>query len=207
MAEDEVAADALNAFEVDEDELGPGFEGFVKGGKAGPREFEVMIDIADEGEVDAGFRQFDAFFRAKDGDDVGGLGFVGSGTDVVEEILGDLDREDFALGSDGGSHGQGEQTGAGANIGGGHAGFEVEGFQDGFAVVEDLTAFGFEALGPFFDFELGIEKLLVDAGFDAGVLTEKGGGGNDEEGKNAAVHEGVRFQGLGFLSRREKRRW
>jgi len=70
VVEGPFAAVAFDASEVDDDKCAAGFEGFVDGGEGVEGVFEMVVYVADEGDVDGIFGEFDGAFIADDGFDV-----------------------------------------------------------------------------------------------------------------------------------------
>lgn len=87
------------------------------------------------------------------------------------EVVGDVDGVDFAFLADQGREDAGEQPRAGSDVGDFHPGLELQGCDDLFAMVVDVSSFPFEAFDELRD--VGIFKALVDPRFDAFLLGEE----------------------------------
>ena len=89
----------------------------------------------------------------------------GGFANVIQELLGDINCQHLALLANRLGDQARVQAGAGAHIGHGHAGLEIEGLEHLGPLVENLTAFALETLDEFG--HLGFPKLIVDPWLDA----------------------------------------
>ena len=128
--------------EVYVNDAAAGLQSLDELGVVGGAVFDVVENVADEDDVDGVGGEAGIVGRGEDGGDVGGGVFA----DDVEEFLVDVDRVDF-----GGVGGEaaGEVAGAGAKVGDGFGGFEVEGGDDLIGLLPGIAGGVFEDLGPF----------------------------------------------------------
>ena len=154
--------------EIDDKQGATGAKGGGDGGQGIGGVLEVMIRVADEGDVDGVGGELDGSFGAEDGLDLGQPGLLGAGLDEVDEGGDDIDGEHAAGAADLGGDQGGEQAGAGADVGDPLSGVELQGADDFVAMVIDFAAFAFEAFDPGLGVELGIEVGIVDARTNTG---------------------------------------
>jgi hypothetical protein len=169
MPHDKIAALALDAVEVDEDNSTSGSQGVMNGLERSLRKLEVMIGVADENEIDGVLGQLGAELVTQHRLDVLDLGVLACLLIVTKEGRGYILGVNLALVSDLGGELSGEQASASANVG-----------DDLLGLGGDLSALPLELLEEVF--EIGIFKGLVDSGLDALLL---GRGWNQDQKVNA----------------------
>lgn len=132
----------------------------------------MVVNVANEYNVDRIFGEIDGALRANRGGDVGDFLLLCHSVDVFNKVLCDVHGINGASGRDFRRKHAGEKTGAGADVGDVHARLETDGSDDFVAEFVDLAALAFEHGDVFVD--IGIFEVVVDAGLDALLLGGRG---------------------------------
>ena len=174
MAEDPFATNAGDPLEVDHDELATWLQSAVERVQRSERELEVMIGVAHERHVDGVGRQLAGLLGALHQADVLDSLILAGLVDVIQKGLCDVHGVDLALGP----HFLGEQPReeprARADVGNGHAGFELAGLDDLLAFAVDFAALDLELSQE--SFQVRVLERLVDVRPNALFLGGEGAG-------------------------------
>jgi hypothetical protein len=168
MAEDPGRADPRDALEIDHDDLASRAQRPLERGQGLRGKLEVMVGVADEGQVDRVRRQFEGVGLADDTDDVRDPLHLARPVNVLDEGGRDVHGVDLALWTDLRREQAREEAGAGADVRHDHARFEPAGGQDLLPLGVDLAAFNFEGFDEAGD--IGGFKGLVDSRANALLL-------------------------------------
>ena len=192
--------------EIEQDELSAGTKGLVDGSHGLLGILEMMVGVADEGQIDGVWRQFTGCRSADYASYVFQPRFLGSLLDVLDEFPGDVHSIDPSLGTDLDGKQAGEKARAGTDVGNYHAGLEFAGGHDLLSLPENLPALAVSDLVC----DVRIFILLVDTREDAFLLgmsraVAEGKKGKQQSGKvpggaSGGVHHGS-SRGLGLSFR------
>jgi hypothetical protein len=157
----EVGALPLDAVEVDDDESAARLERREDRGEVLLRPLEVVVDVADEDDVDARGRQTGRVVGALHHVDVRQRLEEGALPQVFDELGRDLEREDAPGRPDARREERLEEAGAGADVGDPHPRRELARRRDQEALRRDLALVALEVRDPFADVR-DVAELLVD---------------------------------------------
>src|SRR5262249_36823548 len=150
---------ARDTLEIDDNQSATGTQGSVDRSHRLEGIFEMMIGIADEGQIDGFFRQLYRVGLADHADHVFEALFLAGLLDIFDELGGNIHGMPLAPGADLFRKKAREQSGAGADVAHGHAGLELSGSNDVLTFGEDFPALEFKFPDELLDIRI-LERLV-----------------------------------------------
>ena len=142
------------------------------------RKLEVVINVADEHQINRIWRKLGRILLADHADDVLHLLLVSGFLDVVHKFLCNVHGINLPRSSDRRRNHSSEEAGSRPDIGHGHSRFQFQCGDDFLAMIKDIPAIRFEALNGFRDIRMLVG--LVDAGIHALFLSVEQSDGETE---------------------------
>ena len=162
MLEQPLGAHTGYAFELDQDERAAGANGAVETGERVARVLEVVVDVADEGEIDRVRIELDRARGPLDHAQLLEPSLALLLAEMLEERGRDLDGVDTARRTDAFCEEEAEESGPGSDIRDPSTRRQGEGLRDLGAARVDVARLALETLDVFLDVEGFVEKRVVD---------------------------------------------